>query len=257
MKIGIVTSFNERLYKYYAHRFLKSYNLPFNLHIYHEGWTPEDFPLRDNIHYHNIMAGKNGNQLKKFIQRIKERNIPSTEEGRPDKIIQGANYKMDAIRFAYKVFAKTDLMLHETEKTNYDYVFWMDADIVFKKFFDAKVIVEKFLPSEYHISHIHRPTYYSECGFVGYNLRHWETKMFVKKFRHMYTSMSFAREEEWHDSYLFDVVRKKCEDVDGLKSFNLAPYIRKVGNPWPNTPMSEFMDHHKGKARKDAGEMLP
>ena len=35
-----------------------------------------------------------------------------------------------------------------------------------------------------------------------------------------------------------------------------SPKIRKVGNPWPDTPMAEYMDHLKGKARKDAGEML-
>ena len=39
----------------------------------------------------------------------------------------------------------------------------------------------KFLPGEYAISFIHRPTYYSECGFVGYNLRHPDTRLFVSK----------------------------------------------------------------------------
>ena len=41
-----------------------------------------------------------------------------------------------------------------------------------------------------------------------------------------------------------------------IKCYNLSPTIRKVGNPWPDTPMAEYMDHLKGKARKDAGEML-
>ena len=41
-----------------------------------------------------------------------------------------------------------------------------------------------------------------------------------------------------------------------LKYYNLSPTIRKVGNPWPDTPMAEYMDHLKGKARKDAGETL-
>ena len=54
MKIGIVTSFNKRLYEYYALRFLTSYNWPFDLIIYHEGWIPEDFVIRDNIYYRNI-----------------------------------------------------------------------------------------------------------------------------------------------------------------------------------------------------------
>ena len=58
-----------------------------------------------------------------------------------------------------------------------------------------------------------------------------------------------------HDSYLFDAVRKNDKQYN-LKYYNLSPQIRKVGNPWPDTPMAEYMDHLKGKARKDAGEML-
>ena len=253
MKIAIVTSFNEKLYDYYAHRFLKTYNWPFDLHIYHEGWTPEDFPLRHNIQYTNIYAGKNGNELRKFKAKMSGYNVDSVLPDQPHKIIHGTNYKKDGIRFAYKVFAKTDLML--SGKTNYDYVFWVDADMIFKKTITAKEVVEKFLPGEYNISHIDRPTYYSECGFVGYNLRKQDTKIFVRRFREMYTHMSLLTENEWHDSYLFDSVRRKLKELD-LKYFNLSPQIRKVGNPWPDTPMSEYMDHLKGKARKDAGEML-
>ena len=66
--------------------------------------------------------------------------------------------------------------------------------------------------------------------------------------------LSLLKENEWHDSYIFDVVRKKI--LYKTPQFNLSPKIRKVGNPWLDTPMAEYMDHLKGKARKDAGEML-
>ena len=255
MKIAIVTSFNEKLYNYYAHRFLATYDWPFDLYVYHEGWTPEDFPIRNNVIYKNLYSGKTGNELKKFIARMRGINIDSVLPGQPDKIIHGTNYKKDAIRFCYKVFAKTDLILSSTN--DYNYVFWVDADMIFKKTISAREVVEKFLPGNFHISHIHRPTYYSECGFVGYNLRKLETKIFALKFKEMYTRMHLVKEAEWHDSYLFDAVRKIMDkDYGNLKYYNLAPTIRKVGNPWPDTPMAEYMDHLKGKARKDAGEML-
>ena len=253
MKIGIVTSFNKRLYEYYAHRFLKSYNWPFDLLIYHEDWVPEDFTVRDNIYYRNIHNGKVGEKLKKFQARAGEFNVDSVEKGRPDKIIHGTNYKKDAVRFSYKVFAKCDAML--APRNPYDYMFWIDADVIFKKNITAKEVVDKFLPGDYAISFIHRPTYYSECGFVGYNLRHPDTRLFVNKFEEHYTSLKLLKEKEWHDSYIFDVVRKKI--LYNTPQFNLSPKIRKVGNPWPDTPMAEYMDHLKGKARKDAGEMLP
>ena len=41
MKIAVVTTFNQKLYDYYAHRFMKTYNWPFDLYVYHEGWIPE------------------------------------------------------------------------------------------------------------------------------------------------------------------------------------------------------------------------
>jgi len=253
MKIAIVTSFNKKLYEYYAHRFLKSYNWPFDLIVYYEGWVPEDFPIRDNIFYRNIWEGKVGNKLRKFQSRMSELNVDSVEKDRPDKIIHGTNYKKDAIRFSYKVFAKCDAML--APRHPYDYVFWIDADVVFKKTITAKEVVDKFLPGEYAISFIDRPTYYSECGFVGYNLRNHETRLFVSRFEDIYTNLNLVKEDEWHDSYLFDVVRKKY--LKNVPQFNLSPTIRRVGNPWPDTPMAEYMDHLKGKARKDAGEMLP
>ena len=34
------STFNKRLYDYYAHRFIESYNWPFDLYVYHEGWHP-------------------------------------------------------------------------------------------------------------------------------------------------------------------------------------------------------------------------
>ena len=47
MKIAIVTSLNRKLYEYYAHRFYKTYNWPFDCYIYHEGWIPETDPERN------------------------------------------------------------------------------------------------------------------------------------------------------------------------------------------------------------------
>ena len=48
----------------------------------------------------------------------------------------------DAIRFSYKIFAKTHLMLD----CDYDYVFWIDADVVFKKTITEKEVIKVFLP---------------------------------------------------------------------------------------------------------------
>ena len=81
--------------------------------------------------------------------------------------------------------------------------------LIFKKNITEKEVIEKFLPNEYAISFIHRPTYYSECGFVGYNLKNLKLNYLLKNLEEYYSSISLLKENEWHDSYLFDVVRKK------------------------------------------------
>ena len=52
MKIALVTTFNKRLYDYYAHRFIETYNWPFDLYVYHEGWIPEQ--IFDRVNWRDI-----------------------------------------------------------------------------------------------------------------------------------------------------------------------------------------------------------
>ena len=109
MKIAIVTSLNKQLYEYYAFRFLQTYNWPFDCYIYHEGWIPEIDPMRDNIIYRDIHETNPG--LKQFAERNSKRNQFSTVKGDTSKIIYGMDFIKDAIRFSYKIYAKTHLML--------------------------------------------------------------------------------------------------------------------------------------------------
>ena len=246
MKIALVTTFNQKLYDYYAHRFMNTYNWPFDLYVYHEGWHPKSD--KSNVFFRDIH--ETNPEVKEFIERNRHRNINSTDPNDHSIIIPGTNYKNDAIRFCFKVFAKTHLMLD----CDYDYVFWADADIVFKKTITEKEVLEKLLPEHCAISYIARPTYYSECGFIGYNLKSEVCKSFIYNLRRYYTKDLLYSEREWHDSYVWDCVREKY--LHGIKTHNLAPKIDKVGNPWPNTFMSEYCDHLKGKNRKDTGVML-
>jgi len=251
MKIALVTTFNKRLYEYYAHRFVESYNWPFDLYVYHEGWQPQNnYTLGPNGSVRGVFfrdIHKCNPELQEFIDRNKPKNVDSQYNKHKEPT---TDYKMDAIRFAYKIFAKTHFMLD----CDYDYVFWADADIVFKKPITEREVIRKFLPEDCAISFIDRPSYYSECGFVGYNLKEPITKSFIYNLRRYYTKDLLFKEREWHDSYVWDCVRRKY--LHGIKTHNLSPHINKVGNPWPDTYMAEYCDHYKGKKRKDAGVML-
>ena len=247
MKIAIVTSLNKQLYEYYAFRFLQTYNWPFDCYIYHEGWIPEINPMRDNIFYRDI--NETNPSLKQFIERNQKQNQFSTVKGDTSKIIYGMDFIKDAIRFSYKVYAKTHLMM----EGKYDYVFWIDADVYFKKTITEQEIVQKILPADYTICYLDRPEppRYPECGFVGYNLTNKHTQNFVEKLREYYESDLLFKEEQWHDSYVWNKVREKY--LSGQPQYNLTG-TRKDGHVWSVSKLAEYTTHLKGKIKKDAGK---
>ena len=246
MKIAIVTSLNKQLYEYYAFRFLQTYNWPFDCYIYHEGWIPEIDPMRDNIIYRDIH--ETNPSLKQFIERNSKRNQFSTEKNDTSKIIYGLDFLKDAIRFSYKVYAKTHLMM----EGKYDYVFWIDADVIFTKRITEQEIINKILPIDYTICYLDRPEppKYPECGFVGYNLTNQHTRNFVEKLREYYELDLLFKEEQWHDSYVWNKVREKY--LSGQPQYNLTGR-RKDGHVWPHSKLAEYTTHLKGKKKKDKG----
>ena len=247
MKIAIVTSLNKQLYEYYAFRFLQTYNWPFDCYIYHEGWIPEINPMRDNVFYRDI--NETNPSLKQFIERNQKQNQFSTVKNDTSKIIYGMDFIKDAIRFSYKVYAKTHLMM----EGKYDYVFWIDADVYFKKTITEQEIVQKILPADYTICYLDRPEppRYPECGFVGYNLTNKHTQNFVEKLREYYESDLLFNEEQWHDSYVWNKVREKY--LSGQPQYNLTG-TRKDGHVWSVSKLAEYTTHLKGKIKKDAGK---
>jgi len=78
---------------------------------------------------------------------------------------------------------------------------------------------------------------------------------FFNEFERMYEDAEngIFKEKEWHDSYIFDVVRKWHESKFGVKNNDYAKgLIKGEGHPIINTELGAYIDHMKG-TRKDAG----
>ena len=108
MKIAIVTSLNRKLYDYYAHRFYSTYNwrliVIFTTRVGYLKLIQRPI-IHRNIHETNPT-------LKNFAERNENRNQFSTIRGTDNsEIVYGLDFIKDAIRFSYKVYAKTHLML--------------------------------------------------------------------------------------------------------------------------------------------------
>lgn len=239
--IAIVTTFNEKGYHSYGkimiESFIKYWPKDVTLYVYVEDFTP---PITsDNIRYVDL----NRTPIVAFKQR--HQNNPLAHG---DKLIKvdskgkriGIGFRWDAVRFAHKVYAITDC-----SRCDSDLLFWVDADT---RTFDyiPKEFLESLLPESNYCCYLGRKNKYSECGFVGYNLRHHINGFFMPKFQNMYDNDEVFSLKEWHDSFVFDHVRLLSEAI-GAINVNLSANMEiKEGHPFINSPLGKYMDHLKG-----------
>ena len=122
------------------------------------------------------------------------------------------DFRFNVFRFAHKVYAIAKA-LHDV-KTKY--LIWLDADIkTYKKI--PKSFLETLVNEEAYMSYLGRENVsiehlnYSECGFLIFNTEHLIHSTFWKNMMKMYDGGELFLDKEWHDSYIFDVVRKQLE----------------------------------------------
>lgn len=232
-----ITSFNKKLYEDYAYRFTDTYNLPFDLIIYGEDNLEFLKEKYKNVNYNFTIA--NSIQLMKdlndFIKRNTKRDNNDSKRG----------FLYQGIRFCHKVFAVTHAGVNFK---NYKYIIWFDADMIFKKSFDLNLIETKLIKKETMMSHLGRANYHSECGFLVFNMKHNKTIDYFREMRRMYTSDDIYKEKEWHDSYIWDVVRRKFENKFKVKNFNLTDNTR-INDVIGSIFLNEYFYHLKGKRK--------
>jgi hypothetical protein len=219
MKILVVTTYNNKLFDEYAHRFKKTYNWPFDLKIYNE----------DENLFEEITNCKN------FVERNK------------NKIVK--TYTQDGVKFCYKVYAYT----HEILKSNdFDALIGIDADSVFYKPIDEEFIKTHIHKDDCMMSYLGRTNYYSECGFLYFNLKHPYIKEYAKEMQKMYNEDLIYKEEQQHDSFIWDLIRKKFENDYQIKNNDIGD--GKVGHVQARSVLGAYYDHTKGKTRKLTGK---
>jgi len=217
MKIKVITTWNDKLFREYAFRFQKTYNWPFELKVY-----SEDDDLLDLVP-----------DLKDFIDRNKGRSYK--------------NFLQDAVRFSYKVYAYTYDIINDTES---DFIIGIDADSVFYEPIDEEWVKENLYREDCMLTYLGRGTQYSECGFLGFNMKHPETKNFAKEMKKMYDRDRVYSLTEWHDSWVWDHVRMLFEKNKDVKNFDIGD--GKKSHVQARSVLGPIYDHTKGK-RKEQG----
>lgn len=245
MKYTVITTFNDSGYKQYGQRmiqtFLKTWPAEVTLVVYAENCTvAESAP---NLVVHDLAIVDALTTFKTVWQGVPKANGDVTADPvRSRRKDAGKGFKWDAVRFAHKVYS----IFHCARSVGTDWLIWMDADTVCHSAITIADL-QRLCPGDKDLCFLGRRGKYSECGLYAMNLSN--TKTFLQKFQRMYDDAEngIFTLEEWHDSYVFDAVRKQC----ALKELDWSSHlITGEGHPLINSEWGAYLDHLKG-ARKD------
>jgi hypothetical protein len=250
MKISVVTTFHRAGYEKYGRRmietFLKTWPSEVTLYVYAEDCeVTESAP---NLVVRNLI--ESSPELKSFKTIWKD--VPkangdvSSDPIRSRRRDAGKGFKWDAVRFAHKVYS----IFACARECNSDILLWMDADTICHSPI-AMSDLERLCPADRDICFLGRRGKYTECGLYALNLQKPATQMFLKRFQSYYddAEQGIFRLEEWHDSFVFDAVRKTI----AMNSLDWSCHlIAGEGHPLINSEWGAYLDHLKGD-RKNLG----
>lgn len=147
-------------------------------------------------------------------------------------------YRFHTAKFSYKVFALQQVAHHAAQE-GYDYLIWLDADVITKKHISLEKLME-WLP-ETGVSFLGRKDApHSECGFVGY-FRDCMVDTLDKMVSY-YTSGKVFELSGWTDCDVFDDV------VKNMPQKNLTKNI-PGWHVLPQIEMGEYLEHRKGQRK--------
>jgi len=247
MKYTVITTFNESGYKQYGQRmiqtFLQNWPQEVTLVVYAERCTVAEFA--PNLVVHDIAVADALTTFKSIWQGVPR----ATGNVRDDPVRSkrrdaGKGFKWDAVRFAHKVYS----IFHCARSVNTDWLLWMDGDTVCHSAISLADL-DRLCPAYRDLCFLGRKGKYSECGLYSMHLAGPDTKTFLQRFQCMYDDAEngIFTLDEWHDSYVFDAVRKQC----ALKELDWSSHlITGEGHPLINSEWGAYLDHLKG-ARKD------
>ena len=241
--ITVVTSFSAEGYALYGGEFLSSFAgfwpAEVELLVYAEGCEP--FIGRENSLALDLFT--QAPDAAAFVER--HRNNPEASgrkrvdghRWKESAVTLGYNYRFDAVRFSRKPFAVQAAMRRRYSGL----LFWVDADVVTHRPVTS-AFLRGLLPEGTDYCYLGRSTTNSECGFLGYRMP--ACRPLIDGLADMYrTNMIFA-EAEWHDSFLWDIMRGR-ETCTALRGNDLSRAPR-IGDVFSRSILATCMEHRKG-----------
>jgi hypothetical protein len=253
MKYTVITTFNAAGLETYGQKMIDTFEKywPANvdLIVFTENCQPR--VTRANTTVVDLLSASG--DLREFIERHRDNPLAHGKAGPPDVFNPKKQFRWDAVRFCYKVFAKS----LAADMIDSGWMIWVDADTVTHTPVSMQFL-NSVCPNKFMISYLGRgEKYHSECGWVAYNLDAPECRQFVRDFVNMYNRDDIFQQREWHDSYIFDVLRKQFQDRCRFHNLNPSHDDKGLaGHPFINSELGKHMDHVKGD-RKVQGHSKP
>ena len=173
------------------------------------------------------------------------------------------DFRFNVFRFAHKIYAIFKALQFNKTK----YLIWLDSDIkTYNKF--TMSFLNNLVKDDFYLSYLGREHIniehlrYSECGFLIFNTDHPLHLKFWKKMMIMYDEGKLFDEKEWHDSYIFDVVRKDLENNDNMRNIDISKLglvdLNNQDHVFVSSVLGKYMDHKKGdrKIQQWSSELL-
>jgi hypothetical protein len=229
MKIKIVSTFSDKGYAEYGKHFVESckkfVHQDINICLYVDS---VNLKSENNITILNLEDSVPN--LVKFKERNKEKTFK--------------DWHHDAVRFSHKTYAT----FHSAD-TDLDYLIWLDSDTEIYDVITPDYLLN-FLPKENFVGYLGREKV-SETGFLIFDMKHPSAKEFFDRYQWYYDTDAIYSLPEFHDAYVFDVVRKELEYSNKIKSYNISPPGLKKGHF--NAVFDGYMIHYKGddKSQRD------
>ena len=247
MKYTVCTTFNAAGYTKYGQRMIQTFlqNWPVDLVVYAEGC--DVIETAPNLEVRDISVVSELTAFKQQWQGVPKANGDvSSDPVRSKRKDAGKGFKWDAVRFAHKVYS----IFHCAKHSPTDWLLWIDADTVCHSPI-THVDLAKLCPDTVDLCFLGRRGKYTECGLYAMNLRSLRTQNFLTQFQRYYdkAEQGIFTLAEWHDSFVFDAVRKHLPLVEVDWSGHL---ITGEGHPLINSDWGAYLDHLKG-ARKNTG----
>lgn len=241
---NVLTSFNEKYWKELAKenvQFLdKHWPLNYQINLYHQLPNIDHEIFSERVKWYDLY--KSCPELPIFAETWKDHPNANGSGNKKN------SFRWNAIKFVHKTFA----IWHAAKQQKTGWLIWLDCDAtLFKKIDDS--FLKTICPEKYSISFMGRPGKYSECGFIGFNLNHPETTIFLNEWENLYISGKFIDLSETHDSWTFDYIRKQ---KDQSLFFNVNSKAITNKNPFSQSLLGSYFAHAKGESKSKKQEKI-